>query len=142
VVSTGPPASAACSCGFALQGEAARPRPESPVASCWICGGDEFYVQKDFNRKLGLWIVLTSFLGVFLVMLLVEHRVGIYCLVLLALIDAVAYARLPNVTVCYLCQSIYRGFPLNPAHRGFYLGLEEKYKKLRAGWLDSLLRPR
>jgi hypothetical protein len=40
--------------------------------------------------------------------------------------------------VCYLCQSIYRGYPLNPEHKNFYLGTEERYKKQRIAWAKRL----
>ena len=111
----------------------------APISRCWVCGNGEFYVQKDFNRQLGFMIVLGSAMIVFLIMLLIDHILGIFCLMGIALVDFVIYRLLANVTVCYLCQSIYRGFPLDPGHRGFYLGQEEKYKKLRREWLKSTL---
>jgi hypothetical protein len=109
------------------------------VERCWLCGNGEFYIQKDFNRRLGLTIVVGSALVIFLIMLFKGHLVGIYCLLAVALADWVAYQLRPEVTVCYLCQTIYRGFPLNPAHSGFYLGYEEKHKKLRQAWLARFL---
>ena len=114
------------------------PDPAAPVETCWYCANDEFYVQKDFNRKLGLWIVILSALVVFLVMLLRGHREGIVVLLVIALLDAIVYHVSPTVSVCYLCQGVYRGFPLAPQPRGFYLGSEEKYKHLRQEWLDRV----
>jgi len=113
--------------------------PEAPVESCWVCGNEEFYEQKDFNRELGFMIVLISGLLVFLLMLLVNALVGILCLLGIALLDWVVYRMLTDVTVCYLCQSIYRGFPPSPRKRNFYLGYEEKYKTLRQSWLKQVL---
>ena len=123
--------------------EVETPGGTSPVAGqsvdrCWVCGCEEFYIQKDFNRRLGLTIVLFSFGIIFVVMLTAGHLAGIYLLFGLALIDWVIYQLLRNVTVCYLCHTIYRGFPQNPNHVGFYLGNEEKYKKLRQDWLSRL----
>jgi hypothetical protein len=126
-------------CGLQFAGGEPMPAPGRPLESCWVCGNRQFYVQKDFNRELGLAIVIGSFFLVFLVMLLVDHRAGIFCLFGLALIDWLVYRKLRNVTVCYLCQSIYRGLPLNPAHRGFYLGDEERFKGLRPKWLAQVL---
>lgn len=124
----------------AVDARAAAPVPDvaAPPQSCWYCSNDEFYVQKDFNRKLGVWIVTLSALSVFLVMLLLEHRVGILLLLLIALLDAIVYHLIPTVAVCYLCQGVYRRFPLDPRHRGFYLGSEEKYKHLRQDWLERV----
>ncbi len=106
---------------------------------CFVCGNEEFYIQKDFNRELGLMIVLGSAIFVFLLMLVIHHILGIICLLAVALVDWFVYRLLANVTVCYLCQSIYRGFPLNPRHTGFYLGNEEKYKKRRNSWVKTLV---
>lgn len=123
----------------------ARPSPAGPppltgrpVASCWICGTEEFYIQKDFNRQLGLFIVLVSAGLIFLVMLLTQdHLLGIGLLLGVALADWIVYRLIRNVTVCYLCHSLYRGFPQHPDHAGFYLGNEEKHKKLRKKWLEE-----
>lgn len=119
-------------------------RPElsasAPVAACWVCGNEEFYVQKDFNRQLGFLVVAVTGMLIFLVMLVIGHLVGVACLFVLALADWMIYRRLADVTVCYLCQSVYRGFPANPRHAGFYLGCEEKYKKLRQSWLRETLK--
>jgi len=84
-------------------------------------------------------IVLISGLVVFLVMLLIDPFFGIFCLLGIALLDWIVYRMLTDVTVCYLCQSIYRGFPESPRQRGFYLGYEEKYKKLRQDWLEGVV---
>src|SRR5688572_2786812 len=114
------------------------PRAGSSIRKCWVCGNEEFYVQKDFNRELGLVIVLASAMVVFLIMLLIDSMLGILCLLAMAILDLVVYRAIANCTVCYLCQSIYRGFPINPEHGGFYLGSEERYKKLRQAWLKKL----
>ena len=107
------------------------------VEKCWVCSTEEFYVQKDFNRELGLMIVLLSAGLIFLVMLLTQgHWLGIALLVGVALIDWLVYRLIRNVTVCYLCHSLYRGFPQHEEHTGFYLGHEEKFKKLRRTWLE------
>ena len=115
-----------------------RPVPGEPVVKCWICGADELYIQKDFNRQLGLFIVLLSAGLIFLFMLITQdHRLGIGLLLGIAFLDWMVYRLIRNVTVCYLCQSLYRGFPQCPSHTGFYLGNEEKYKPLRKKWLEE-----
>ncbi|MCZ6792345.1 MAG: hypothetical protein O7J95_01880 [Planctomycetota bacterium] len=125
------------SCGFEFRQGASVPPPGRLVGECFLCGNREFYVQKDFNRQLGFWIALISFLVIFLVMRW-NHNVGIGLLFVLAFVDWLIYRSVGNVTVCYLCQSVYRRFPPNPEHKGFYLGSEEKYKRLRQAWLESL----
>ena len=44
-----------------------------------------------------------------------------------ALVDAVIYFLVGEVTVCYACHAIYRGFDPNPEHAPFNLELLERY---------------
>lgn len=127
-------------CGARLEGASRSPSPHRPVETCFVCGNREFYLQKDFNRELGFAIVAVSLLATFLVMVLWDHRAGIACLVALAGLDWIAYRKLRDVTVCYLCHAVYRGFPLDPEHGGFDLEREEKYKHLRSQWAKALAK--
>ena len=42
-------------------------------------------------------------------------------LMVAALIDALLYALLPEITVCYRCHAHFRGFTRNPRHQAFDL---------------------
>ena len=44
-----------------------------------------------------------------------------------ALVDFLAYFWVGEVTVCYSCHAIYRGFERNPEHEPFDLKRLEKY---------------
>lgn len=112
--------------------------PAQPVTHCAVCSNEEFYGQKDFNRVLGLWVVVLSGLIALLAMLLLDHRVGIAILFSVTLLDWIIYRFLRDVSVCYLCHTIYRAFPRNPESKAFYLGSEEKYKRLKQKWIESL----
>ena len=125
-------------CSFSYPGGGAPADPSRPVTGCAVCGGREFYSQKDFNRKLGLFVVAGTGIAAFVVMVTAGHLWGIAVLGLVTLADAVLYRRLGEVSVCYLCQSVYRGFPPNEGHGGFYLGNEERFKALRQAWQRSL----
>ncbi len=125
-------------CAFSYPGGGAPVDASRPVTGCAVCGGREFYAQQDFNRKLGLIIVTGTGFAAFVVMVLAGHLWGLAVLGLVTIIDALLYRRLGVVSVCYLCQSVYRGFPLNGEHQGFYLGNEERFKALRQAWLRSL----
>jgi len=46
---------------------------------------------------------------------------------LTALIDFLAYFLVGEVTVCYACHAVYRGFRKNPEHETFDLKKLEKY---------------
>jgi hypothetical protein len=126
-------------CRLPLYGRITKAELSQPVNRCWVCGNEEFFLQKDFNRELGIVILLGSVMVSLLSMLLIGHLFGIFCLLIVFLVDWAIYHLLATVTVCYLCQSVYRGFPRNPGHEGFYLGSEEKYKKRRQDWLKKVL---
>lgn len=98
------------------------------MGRCAVCARDRFYVQKDFNRRLGLWLVLLASGASFLV----YAWWGYWAIVFLAgvtLADALLYRALPMVSVCYGCGAIYRGFAPNPDHQPFDLHLAEVYEK-------------
>ena len=90
---------------------------------CVICGAEAFYLQKDINRNLGLVVVALGGLVVFW-----NFLIGIGVLVLLAILDALLYRMLPDVTVCYACKSVYRDGPKNPTHRAYELTVDEAFE--------------
>lgn len=93
---------------------------ERIVDRCPACAGEQLYVQRDFNQKAGLAVVI---LGAVLAPFS-------YYLSLLAaaIIDAALYVLLPEITVCYRCQAHFRGFLRNPKHQAFDLHLAEQYE--------------
>jgi hypothetical protein len=99
----------------------------SLVTACVSCGHDTFYVQKDFNRQLGLGLVVVgiAFSVYFFARGLPLFAMG--ALALTALVDFMAYSLVRNVTVCYSCHALYRGFTHNPEHEPFDLKKLEKY---------------
>ena len=93
------------------------------VSHCLICGSEALYIQKDFNRKLGLVVVSAGAIVVFW-----DFWWGLAVLVLLALGDFLLYRLLPDVTVCYGCKSVYRGVPRNPDHGPYDLRVDEAFE--------------
>jgi DNA-directed RNA polymerase subunit RPC12/RpoP len=95
------------------------------VDRCVLCDKIRFYVQKDFNPRLGLLIfgigVVFSY-----------HTYGL-TLLIATVIDFILYKVLKTVTICYHCRAIYRGLEEDPTHRGFdhnlALSLVEKEQK-------------
>jgi DNA-directed RNA polymerase subunit RPC12/RpoP len=90
------------------------------VDRCPSCGGEQLYVQRDFNQKAGLAIVgLGAALAPF---------TPFYSsLFVSALVDAILYMVLPEISVCYRCQAHFRGFARNPKHGPFDLHVAEQY---------------
>ena len=90
------------------------------VDGCPACGGEQLYVQRDFNQKAGLAIVVAG-------ALFAPFTPFYSSLIVAALVDATLYAVLPEITICYRCQAHFRGFAGNPRHRAFDLQIAEQF---------------
>lgn len=90
------------------------------VDACPACRGSQLYVQRDFNQRAGLAIVIAG-------ALLAPFTPYYSSLVVAALVDASLYLLLPEITVCYRCHAHFRGFARNPRHQPFDLHLDEQY---------------
>ncbi|MFQ5637822.1 MAG: hypothetical protein ACE5IR_07470 [bacterium] len=99
------------------------------VDRCLICDRNRFYVQKDFNARLGILI--------FIVGVAFSYHTYFLSLAVATLIDFILYKVLQTVTICYHCRAIYRGFKEDPTHRGFdhdlALSLVEQEQKEKQG---------
>ena len=95
-------------------------RASRVLEACLACGNGLLYVQRDFNQKVGLGVVIVG-------AALAPFTPFYASLFVAAAIDAGLYALLPDVTVCYRCQAHMRGFARNPAHHAFDLHLAEQY---------------
>lgn len=96
-------------------------REQRIVDRCPACAGEQLYVQRDFNQKAGLAIVILG--GA-----LAPFTPFYSSLFVAGAIDAVLYAMLPEITVCYRCHAHFRGFARNPKHNAFDLHLAEQYE--------------
>jgi len=97
------------------------------VTTCISCGHDTLYVQKDFNRRVGMAIVG---LGIAVSLYFFARSQPLFAMAALgvtAFVDFLAYFLVGEVTVCYSCHAIYRGFKGNPDHEPFDLKKLEKY---------------
>jgi hypothetical protein len=85
------------------------------------------YVQKDFNRRTGLGIVGLG-IAVSIYFFARSQPIGAMgALALTAMVDFLAHFLVREVTVCYSCHAVYRGFNRNPEHEPFDLKKLEKY---------------
>jgi len=97
------------------------------VTKCVSCGHDALYLQKDFNRQVGMAIVG---LGIVTSIYFFARNQPLYAMSALGItagVDFLAYFLVGEVTVCYSCHAIYRGFKRNPEHEPFDLKKLEKY---------------
>ena len=81
------------------------------IDRCVLCDRIRFYVQKDFNPRLGILI--------FVIGVLFSYHTYFISLAVATIIDFFLYQVLKSVTICYHCRAIYRGFEEDPTHRGF-----------------------
>ena len=95
-------------------------RETKTVERCPACDSTLLFVQRDFNQKVGLGVVVVG-------ALLAPFTPFYSSLIVAALVDAGLYALLPEITVCYRCQAHFRGFARNPKHQPFDLHLAEQY---------------
>jgi predicted RNA-binding Zn-ribbon protein involved in translation (DUF1610 family) len=96
---------------------------EGRLDQCPICGSAHLYRQKDFNRRLGVAIVLFGVLFSY-------YTYGL-SLLLVAVIDWLIYRRVGEVASCYACHSVYRGFSSVTAVPPFNLSLHDYYRSIR-----------
>ena len=82
---------------------------DAEVDACPVCRGQDFYIRKDFDPKLGLTVVI---IGATISAVFYGYGMDLVAYGILAataLIDLVVYGRLGDVTVCYRCHTEFRG---------------------------------
>jgi hypothetical protein len=99
-------------------------RDERLVDLCPLCQGRQMYVQRDFNQRAGLLIVVAG-------ALLAPFTPYYASLFAAAAIDAALYLILPEITICYRCGAHFRRFRRNAKHGPFDLHIAEQYERPR-----------
>lgn len=97
------------------------------VRHCVACGHETLYVQKDFNRNLGVAIVAVGSLAALYFFAQSRPVYAMLALLISAAVDFLIYSLVGDVTVCYACHAVYRGFERNPQHGSFELKDLQKY---------------
>ena len=101
---------------------------ESP-ARCVVCGCKDLWRQKDFDQRLGVFIVG---IGILMSTVAVAYMMpGIAMIILMAfgLADWVLYAILPDRLVCYRCHAQYHRIPNLTEATSFDLEVNERYRQ-------------
>jgi hypothetical protein len=79
----------------------------APVV-CEHCQSKHFFIQPDFNRSLGLWLIAIASLATFVLAIWQYSWWVIWSPLPLALIlDRGWAAFTPNALVCYSCDAVY-----------------------------------
>ena len=93
------------------------------LTQCPVCGCQDLYRQKDFNRKLGVGLIV---IGVCLSF----FTYGL-SLVLVTLIDFWLFRKVNEVGCCYFCFAAYRSAPIVARLKPFDLVLHDHYRNVR-----------
>jgi DNA-directed RNA polymerase subunit RPC12/RpoP len=122
---------ACANCGRAFSVAAVGSTSANLIERCAFCGNRAFFVQKDFDQRLGCLAMAVSLgLAVF-----VGWRFGWiwFTPVLLAtvLVDWVVAARIRTVTICYRCDAEYRDAGSNPRHRAYDPHIAERFAAVK-----------
>lgn len=92
------------------------------LSQCPLCGAAHTYRQKDFNRKLGVGLIV---LGVGLA----YFTYGV-SLLAVTLIDWIIAKKVAEVGCCYQCHAQFRKSPMIETMEPFQLTLFDYYKNL------------
>ena len=113
----------AARCGAAMGAEG--------VEQCAFCDGHAFFLQKDFDQRLGCLIMAVS-LGL---ALFVGWKFGWIwftpALLASVVVDWIVAARIKPVTICYRCDAEYREVPVHPRHKGYDPHVAERYAETK-----------
>lgn len=96
---------------------------------CLACGNGDLWRQKDFPQGLGLLMVATGAILSTIAWWQMEPLWAIGILLAFAAIDLVLYVAMPDVLVCYRCQSRHRKAEIAEDHPRFDLELNERYRQ-------------
>ena len=102
--------------------------PEGQIIACPVCGCPDVYRQRDFNRKLGVGIVIAG--------AVLAPFTKFISLIVCALIDFAIYLRIRDVVVCYHCRAIFGRYPGMDKVNPFDLNVSDKYIEIerKRGW--------
>ncbi len=118
-------------CGRPYSARCDTARDAEGVAQCAFCGGHAFFLQKDFDQRLGCLIMAVS-LGI---ALFVGWRFGWIwftpALLASVVVDWIVAAKVKPVTICYRCDAEYRDVPIHPRHKGYDPHVAERYAETK-----------
>jgi len=122
---------ACAKCGKAYSARCDTVMDAEGVAQCAFCGGHAFFLQKDFDQRLGCLVMAVSLA----VALFVGWRAGWIwftpVLLVSVVVDWIVAAKIKPVTICYRCDAEYRDVPVHPRHEGYDPHVAERYAETK-----------
>ena len=101
------------------QNDVVAPPLDARIEQCAACSHGELYFQKDFNRTTGIALVVLG-------SIFVPWTYGL-SLLGVTILDYVVWRMVKDVIVCYRCQAVHRGYPLNADIRPFDLVIHDRH---------------
>ena len=118
------------SCGWERAASPDNFSGDKPVR-CLACGCDDLWRQKNFSPRIGLLMVGAAILLSTIAYALWQPVLALVILMGFALVDALLYLFMQDVSVCYRCAARHAGFELADAHHTFDLEVAERYRQER-----------
>jgi hypothetical protein len=122
---------ACAKCGKGFRADFQEVADSAGELRCAFCGNRAFFLQRDFDQRLGCLILAASLA----IALIVGWRFGwiYFTPVLLAtvLVDWIVAARIRPVTICYRCDAEYRDFPGAARYKGYDPHVAERYAETK-----------
>jgi hypothetical protein len=103
----------------------------SSVDLCSRCAATAFFVEKDFDQRLGCALLA---LGAVLALLVSRLFGGVWfvpALLLFAGLELLVARRVGSVVICYRCDTEYRGVPDAAAYKPYDPHVAERYAELK-----------
>ena len=97
------------------------------VEQCAFCGNPTFFLQKDFDQRLGCLIMGVSLAAAFFVGWKFGWIWFTPVLLVTVVVDWIVAAKIRPVTICYRCDAEYREMPVHPRHKGYDPHVAERY---------------
>ncbi len=82
---------------------------EGVLSQCPGCDRQDFYSQKDFNRKIGvLLFIIAALISTWMLWIGLGPQWYLSTFVVLYILDFALFRRLNLVAICYKCEAIFR----------------------------------
>lgn len=101
---------------------------EDKIVGCPLCGCPDIYRQRDFNRVLGVAIIVV---GAVLAPFTYYISLAVF-----AAVDFLVFYLVRDVVCCHHCQAQMRGYPGTKEAPDFDLNVSDKYLEIERerGW--------
>lgn len=113
---------------------------DQTLTQCLRCGNRDLWRQKNFPQSLGFLFVAAGAISSSVAIYYYRPLIAMGILMVFALLDMVLYIVMPDVLVCYRCQSKHHNVNVD-AHGGFDHELGERYRQEKIRLAEASTEP-